>query len=379
MGRNRARGRNDAGQPLLRHFGELDGADILAGENGAIRIACHTWLPGLQVHQYSPTQIPHVCGTLAQVRVIHGVENAGVLLDRLAQGSGCPVTRTDQFFGPIYEGIAAQHHDPGVEQRAILFRQAVTDASLQRAQILFIRAERRPKAVDLALRFAGGTVGHRVKIRGRVGYHHLAEGHARGAGPPLQITGGKPPAVIRAHDQLAAGLRVGNRAGQLGSKRQQQVDLVVLEAPRSLLAHYEYTQDLAVLDDRRTEKTVIFRLAGFGHEQVALMGRCVIEIERFRTLAHQAHQAAQHGQAHLAHGLPAQPVGGHEHVLAGIEVGQVDRADIGIDRHLDPVDDDVQRLVEVPCRAHLLDDAAQGIEDTGFGVGQRYQLRATAR
>ena len=330
---------------LPRHFGELDGTDILANEDRALGIVHDARLSRMQVHEDAPAEVANIRCPLAQVGVLHGIEDAGVLLDGLTQGAGCPVTGADKLLGAINNGVASQEHDPGVEQRPLLCRQTVTHPPLQPPQILFGRADRHLEAVYLALRISGGTVGHRVQVRRRIGHHGIAEGHTRRTGPALEITYGERDTVAGAHDQLAAGLGVGDSAGKLRRQCQQQVDLVILEAPWGLLTHHQHAENLASLDDRRTEKAVVPGFAGLRHEHIALVARGIVQVERLCTLAYQAHKTSKKGQSHLAHGLLAQPVGSHQHVLAGIEIGQVDRADIGIDRCLDAVDDDVEGLV----------------------------------
>lgn len=66
-----------------------------------------------------------------------------------------------------------------------------------------------------------------------------------------------------------------------------------------------------------------------------------------------------HRQAYLTHSLLTQPMGGAQHMLAPLIIGQVDRTDVGFYRAFDLPHDNLERAVQVRRAVHLLDYTMQ--------------------
>lgn len=130
------------------------------------------------------------------------------------------------------------------------------------------------------------AVGYHVQVVRPVSHHHIAHRYAGSARPALQkphlYSIGTGNAV-----QLALSLRMRNRTGQLSCQREQKGDLLILEFTRLALAHHQYPQHLAVLDDRNAKKSMVGDLSRVGDEQVAGMAGRIIQVERLGTFADQ--------------------------------------------------------------------------------------------
>ncbi len=275
-----------------------------------------------------------------------------------------PVSLADEFAHTIHQRVAAQHHYPGIEQRPVFFRQAVTHVPLECQQLLLCAFQGGLEPLQFQFGALPLPIRYQAEVCRWIDHHRVSDGDAIGTRPTLQEA--VVESGIRRLEHFPAGLGVGNGPGQLGRKGQQQVDLVILETAPLDLTHHEDPEHLPVLDDRRAKEAVVLGFAGLHHAQVALVRGRIVEIEGLCPFTDQSYQPPEHGQAHLAHGLGAKAVGGHQNVLAGVEIGQVDRADIGPYRALDATDDGLEGIVEIPRRADLLDDAAQRIENAGL-------------
>ncbi len=115
VGGTRAPGRDQARQALHGDLGQLGGGQILADQNGALGEVLGLALAGLQVGEDAPPDVAQVRGPLPQVRVVHVIEGAGALADRVAQGRLGPAARLDAFDGAQHQTVTAEHHHVGVE------------------------------------------------------------------------------------------------------------------------------------------------------------------------------------------------------------------------------------------------------------------------
>ncbi len=91
MGGTRTLDGDDAHQALPGHGGNLHGADLLPHQNGLGAIGDGAKLQVLQMHEDAPAQVAHVRGPLAQVGVVHGIEDAGSMrrqASKMARSSG---------------------------------------------------------------------------------------------------------------------------------------------------------------------------------------------------------------------------------------------------------------------------------------------------
>jgi hypothetical protein len=79
----------------------------------------------LEVHEDAAAKVADVGCPLAQVHVLHHVEDLGVLVDGPAQGAGGPVALLDERDGAGDERVAAEHQQQRVEQRPVLRRQVL--------------------------------------------------------------------------------------------------------------------------------------------------------------------------------------------------------------------------------------------------------------
>ncbi len=148
--------------------------------------------------------------------------------------------------------------------------------------------------------------------------------------------------------------------------------------PPLTLTQNQNTQDLAILDDRRAEETVVALLPSVDDALIARMGGCVIEVDGLGPLAHQTDQSAPELQAHPPHGILAQTIGRMQDMPVIVEVVQIHRANIGAHRLFDAMHDDGERLLKIRGVVDFLNDPPQGFQHAErwahalgrLGVGQ---------
>jgi len=159
----RAVGGDDRRQTARGHLPEVGGRDLLAHQHRALGPVAALAPRRLELGEDAPAEVAHVRGPLPEVGVVHGVEDARVLLDGLAQGARRPAPGADALDGVGDEAVAREHQDVGVEEGAVLGPELRPEARLELAELL-------------------GDRGHR-----------LAEGACAGAGAPPAPARRPPP------------------------------------------------------------------------------------------------------------------------------------------------------------------------------------------
>ena len=322
MGRPGTRGRDDAGQLLARHVGDLHGADLIAHQNRARWILNRRTGPVLQVHQDAAPQIAHIRGPFAQIGIVHGVEHPCMFGDGLAQRAGRPVAGANPRQGAIDQGVALQHQPPGIEQGHVLDAQMDLRAAGEAVEILGDLTHGTAELLGLGLQILRAAIGHGIQVGGRIDHNRLPETDARRGGQPRQEA--LRDAVVLQARQLAAGAGKGDGPGQLRGQGHHEGHFVLAEMTPPALTQHQDTEHLTVLDDGRAEKAVITLLAGVDDAFVARMIGRVVEVDRLGTLAHQPDQPASEFEPHTPHGILAQPLCGMQDVTMVVVVVEID-------------------------------------------------------
>ena len=119
VGVARAGHRDQTDQLAFRHLAEHRRRQLLADQDGVIRIDQRGLAFFLQVGEQAPTEVAHIGGALAQVCVIHQLETIDVVEHHLAQGALRPLTGTNDLAHLVTQCGVLEHHQVDVEQRAL--------------------------------------------------------------------------------------------------------------------------------------------------------------------------------------------------------------------------------------------------------------------
>ena len=122
-----------------------------------------------------------------------------------------------------------------------------------------------------------------------------------------------------------------DRTGQLRGQRYQEGLFIFCKTAVLPLSHDQHTQHGSVLDDGHTEKGMVGGFAGSAGETIARVAWCILEVDRFLTLADHADQSFTRGQSDVANGILAQTFRGTQHKLARVGRLQIHRGNIDSD------------------------------------------------
>ena len=103
-------------------------------------------------------------------------------------------------------------------------------------------------------------------------------------------------------------------------------------------------------------------LPRLGDEAVVRMAGCILQVYRLLAFDNHADKALARVEPDLADGILAQPLCGHQHVLHALGIREIDRGHIHAHGSGDMPDNDIECPIQVRCRIHQLNDAAQDIQ-----------------
>ena len=325
----------------------------------------HLLLPQiLHVGEHALAEFLHVGAALAQIRIFHALETAHVLHDHLPQRALCPLAIADHFAHFTGDGRVVEHVQVGVEQRELFRRQRLRELL---ADVEDVFAHRRDRAVEhhqLDGDVVGFAIGHAFEDRGPMNDHRGAEtdagrtGYADEAGI-LQLR--RTFAEVR---EVTGRLRMRHHTGELRRQRDEKRFFAFVETAPVALLHHQHAEHAPLLDDRHAEERVERLFADLGQIVEVRMTRRVFEVERFGAGADQRDQSLAAFQIEVSDSVLVQPFGGDEEEAVARRIHEVNGAHFRAHRFPHARDDDVQRVTERRRRVDVLNDAAQGIEQS---------------
>ena len=362
MGIARALHGDQPPQLVFGHFREHRGGQLLADENGVLGILGLVGLFLLQMGQHPGAEVLDVHRALAQVFVLHALEGAQMLAGNPGQRALGPVPHADAGDDFVAEGVVVENPHIGVEQLPLLLRELAGKALVELAHFPAYGVQAGIEEVDFGLDILDHPVRHPAQVGMRVDHHRGADGDPGASRNPGE-GGVENPVAGRAHAfDGAGGFGMGDNAGELRRKRDEKSLLALVEAAQVAVLDDEHAEHRAVVDDGDAEKSVEVLFAGLLEQAEVAVPRRVAQVDGFGVFRHQTHEALAEFEADPADSLLVQAFGRHQHVAMEILVEQINRADMGVQGIADPVDDDVQRGLQVLGRADFLDDAAQSFE-----------------
>ena len=167
---------------------------------------------------------------------------------------------------------------------------------------------------------------------------------------------------------------MGNDRRQLRGHGHQEGFLAFVKTAPFGLLNDQHAQHIALVNDGHTQEGVERLFAETFQQLEAGVALCVLEVDRFFPLGDEADQALTRRQAGLAHLQWVQAFrGAKDETPAGL-IAHVDAADLGPHGIADPLDDDLQRIIEPLGGVHLLHNVAERLKHHGC-----HQLCASVR
>ena len=152
----------------------------------------------------------------------------------------------------------------------------------------------------------------------------------------------------RVHRQCGTrDLGMGDDGSELCRYRNEERLFGVTKAAGIGLLNHQHTQQVALVDNGRPHKSIEAFLTQPRHQLKAWVGHGVVEVQHFTPACHPADQTLINAQGKCAYFVLIQALSGPEHQTLTASVSQINRADLGLHRRSDLMDNQFEGLCQI--------------------------------
>ena len=276
----------------------------------------------------------------------------------------CPLPLANALANITRQGTVVEHVQVGIEEFPLLRAEVLCHLRVDAFDVI-------PGVPDCSIKerkfgFDVFRIAIRHQLQPRRRKHHVggADADARNTRNAMK-TGLAFFCTVCAGEQvvhIAGGFCMRNKPRHLGRKGDQEGYLFFEVTTRLPILNHEHAEYLPDVDDGHAEERLERLLAHAQYLVVALVLGGILQVDGLGAFRDQPHDAFGRSQGHASHQFRVEPFVGDEHETPRVPVAEIDRADLRIEDHRHPGDEQVQRRTEPRRGANVLDDLSQRVE-----------------
>ena len=275
-----------------------------------------------------------------------------------------PLPLADTFPNIARQGAVVEHVQVGVEEFPLLWTQVLGHLGIDALDIVPGLTNRPVEEGEFGFHVLGIAVRYQLQPRSRQYHIGGADADARNTRDAMETRlalfraiGTRQQAV-----DIARRFRMGNEPRHLGREGDQEGDFFFEIATRLAILHDQHAEHFPDVDDRHAEECLEGLLAHPQHLVVAIMLGGVLQVDGLGPFRNQPHDPFGRPEGHASHQIRVESFVGDEDETPRGTVAQVDRADLRIEDHRHPGDEQVQRGTEPGRGTHVLNNLSQCVE-----------------